>query len=83
MIKKILNSITVSFFSFFGLFMIILYTGYVVGKDRGQKNAANKIQLTKERLTYQNIKYKLQRDECFLFVNEIVKQPQTKEKQWY
>jgi hypothetical protein len=62
------------------LFSLVAYTGFVVGKSRANKNK----QLSIERLTYQNIKYKLQRDECFLFVTELIKQkPQQEKKKWY
>ncbi len=62
------------------LFSLVAYTGFIVGKVRTDKS--NRLSI--ERLTYQSIKYKLQRDECYLFVTEIIKQPQTKESpKWY
>jgi hypothetical protein len=67
------------------LFSLVAYTGFIVGESRQAKISQKSLDLTKERLTYKNIKLKLQRDECFLFVTELIKQkPQTKETpEWY
>ncbi len=70
--------------TFLALFSLVAYTGFVVGKSRQAQISQKTLDLTKEKLTYQNIKLKLERDECFLFVTELVKQkPQQEKKQWY
>ena len=67
------------------LFSLVAYTGFVVGKSRQARISQKTLDITKERLTYQNIKLKLERDECFLFATELIKQ-QTQPKEnieWY
>ena len=68
--------------------LVSLLTGGAIGIEIGYwlyKKENNKTKISTERLTYQNIKLKLERDECFLFATELIKQ-QTQPKEnieWY
>ena len=66
-----------------------ILTGGAIGIEIGywlyEKENNKTLNLSTERLTYQNIKLKLERDECFLFATELIKQ-QTQPKEnieWY